>query len=118
MPDNNKQEFATILLQCEKGRVHDKASEIMREAVAAVKELGKPAKVSIEFTITPVKNNSRVVQIEAKPSAKIPEPPRAPSIFFADDEGGLHRNDPTQGELWDTNNTAATDGKTAAAGRD
>lgn len=114
MSDNNKQEFATILLQCEKGLVHDKASELMRDAVSAVKELGKTAKVNIELTITPVKNNTRVVQIEAKPTAKIPQPPRAPSIFYADDTGGLHRNDPEQREF----DYAPTDGRTAAAGRD
>lgn len=115
MSDNNdKQEFAAILLQCEKGLVHDKASELMREAVAAVKDLGKAAEVTIKLTITPVKNNTRVVQIEAKPSAKIPEPPRSPSIFFADDNGGLHRNDPTQREF----DYEPADGKSAAAGRD
>lgn len=100
MSDNeNQQEFATILLQCEKGLVHDKASELLRDAVAAVKELGKDAEVNIALKITPVKNNPRVVQIVGKPTAKIPEPARPPSIFFADDNGGLHRNDPEQREF-------------------
>ena len=45
------------------------------------------------------------------------QPPTVTKIFFADDEGGLHRNDPNQRELWDSNDTAA-DGKSAAAGRD
>lgn len=116
MPDDNieNQEFATILLQCEKGIVHDKASELMRTAVAAVKDLGKEAEVHIAMKITPVKNNPRVVQIVAKPTAKIPEPARPPSIFFADDNGGLHRNDPEQREF----DYQPSDNKSAAAGRD
>ena len=112
----NPQEFAAILLQCEKGLVHDKASELLREAVAAVKEQGKPAEINVRMKITPVKNNTGVVQIEANPTAKIPQPARKPAMFFADDEGGLHRNDPTQREF-DYAPTAA-DGKSAAASRD
>lgn len=117
MPENNsqKQEFASILLQLNKGLAHDKASEELREAVAAVKELGKPAEMVIKLKITPVKNNSSVVQIEAQTAAKIPKPPVKPAIFFADDEGGLHRNDPTQRSMFETE---PADNKTASAGKD
>lgn len=114
MPDNEKQEFAAMLVQHGKGLVHDQASELLRKATAAVKDLGKPAEINIKVKITPVKNNTRVVQVDAKATAKIPEPITPPAIFFADDDGGLHRNDPTQRELWDD----ASDSKTAAAGRD
>ncbi|MHA0288298.1 hypothetical protein ACXYX3_17835 [Mycobacterium sp. C3-094] len=118
MSDNNPpQEFASILLACEKGLVHDKASELLREAVAAVKDQGKPAEINIRMKITPVKNNTAVVQIEANPTAKIPQAPRRPAIFYTDDDGGLHRNDPTQREF-DYGTNTATDGKSAAAGRD
>lgn len=116
MSDNEKQEFAAVLLQLGKGREHDKASELLTEAVAAVKELGKPAEMTIKLRIDPMKNNSRVVQITAKAAASIPKPPNPPTIFFADDEGGLHRNDPDQREMWTSEQVA--DGKTAAAGRD
>lgn len=112
-----KQEFAAILLQVNKGLAHDKASEELRAAVAAVKELGKPAEMTVKLKITPVKNNSSVVQIEAATAVKIPKPPVKPAIFFADDEGGLHRNDPTQRSLYDPP-TEHADGKTAAAGKD
>ena len=118
MSDNNdKQEFAAILLQPGLALEHDKASKLLREATAAVKELGKPAEVNIRVRIEPVKNNSSVVQIAARATSKIPQPPTVTKIFYADDEGGLHRNDPNQRELWDTT-TDATDGKSAADARD
>src|SRR4051812_23077248 len=103
MPDNNtekQQEFAAILLQPGLALEHDKASKLLREATAAVKELGKPAVVNIQLRIEPVKNNSSVVQIAAKASSKLPPQPTVAKIFYADDEGGLHRNDPTQRPLW------------------
>lgn len=119
MPDNtDKQEFAAILLQPGLALEHDKASKLLREATAAVKELGKPAEVNIRLRIDPVKNNNSVVQIAARATAKVPQPATVAKIFFADDEGGLHRNDPNQRELWDRDNTDTTDGKSAAAGRD
>jgi hypothetical protein len=109
------QEFASILVQHGKGIAHDKASALLREAVAAVKEHGKGAEVTVKLKITPVKNNPRIVQIEAKPSANIPQPEPTPAIFFADDQGGLHRNDPEQREF---EYGTSTDNKSAAAGRD
>jgi hypothetical protein len=118
MPDNNtkkQQEFAAILLQPGLALEHDKASKLLREATAAVKELGKPAEVNIKLRIEPVKNNSSVVQIAAKATSKLPPQPTVAKIFYADDEGGLHRNDPTQRPLWEND---AADGKTAAAGPD
>ena len=112
--DQAKQEFAAILLQPGLALEHDRASKMLREATAAVKELGKAAEVNIKLRIEPVKNNNSVVQIAARATAKVPQPPTVAKIFFADDEGGLHRNDPTQREF----EYGANDGKTASAGHD
>lgn len=56
-----------------------------------------------------------MVQIAAKATSKLPPQPTVAKIFYADDEGGLHRNDPTQRPLWETE---TADSKTAAAGPD
>lgn len=117
MSDNKtepQQEFAATLLNISKGLAHDKASALLTQAVAAVKEQGKPAELTMKVKIEPVKNNSRVVQITARTDAKIPQAPIAATIFFADDQGGLHRNDPEQHEI----DYSTADGKSAAAGRD
>ncbi|GAS99882.1 uncharacterized protein RMCC_6847, partial [Mycolicibacterium canariasense] len=100
MPEQNHKpadatEFAAVLLGHDKGRAHDNASKLLREAVEAVKLTGRKASVTVKFDIAPMKNNARVVQIGDKVTATIPEDKRD-SIWFTDDEGGLHRNDPDQ----------------------
>lgn len=115
MPDNtDATEFGTVLLNHAKGRAHDEATKRLREAVAAVQQTGKDAKVVVELCIKPVPKIRNAFRIEDKVTAKIPEDPRT-SMWFADDQGGLHRNDPNQRSLYDDD---PADGKTAAAGRD
>lgn len=118
MSDNtNKTDFSVVLLQHGKGLEHDRASQMLSDAVAAAKNLGKPATVTVQLRVEPMKNNPRVVQISAKAAAKIPQATTPPALFFTDDDNNLHRNDPLQRELWDTA-AEPVDGKSAAAGRD
>nr|WP_046285128.1 hypothetical protein [Mycobacterium sp. UM_NZ2] len=111
--DSNATEFSELLLRHAKGRAHDTASKLLREAVEAVKQTGRGASVTVTFSISQLKNNPRAVVVGDKVTAKIPEE-KSDSIWFTDDEGGLHRNDPEQYEM----NYGAADGKSAAAGRD
>lgn len=112
---NDPTEFAQLLMNHAKGRAHDKASAKLNEAVEAVKRTGKGGEVSVKFSIHPVKNNDQVVRIESHVGSKVPEE-AVTSIWYADDGGTLHRNDPNQDELPYT--TTASDAKTAAAGPD
>lgn len=114
--DQQAPEFAAVLVQHAKGRAHDDATEKLRQAVEAVKRTGQSAKVTVELSIYPVKNNSSVIRMEDKVIAKIPEDPRS-SMWYPDEKGNLYRNDPAQGSFFDADQTAA-DGKSAAAGRD
>lgn len=88
-------EFASLLLGHAKGRAHTNASKLLRDAVEAVKQTGRKATVTVQFEISAMKNNPRVVQVGDKVTAKIPEE-KQDSIWFTDDDGGLHRNDPDQ----------------------
>jgi hypothetical protein len=119
MPDNTDekktpQEFASVLITHAKGRAHDEASEKLRAAVEAVKQTGKSAKVTVELVIKPIDKIPNAFKIHDKVTATIPEDPRT-SMWFADENNGLHRNDPNQGSLFDSRTTPA-DGKSAAAG--
>jgi hypothetical protein len=107
-------EFAHILINHAKGRAHDEATKLLRDAVEAVKNTGKPADVTVKLSIHPVKNNSSIVRIEDKVTSTVPKEPRS-SVWFPDDFGALHRNDPTQLEIWENDRA---DGKSAAAGKD
>ncbi|ORV82860.1 hypothetical protein AWC11_23155 [Mycobacterium interjectum] len=107
-------EFAAVLLTHAKGRAHDEATRKLREAVESVQRTGKAASVSVKLDIKPVDKIPNAFRISDTVTAKIPEDPRT-SMWFGDDHGGLHRNDPNQSELpYDT----PADGKSAAAGRD
>jgi uncharacterized FlaG/YvyC family protein len=91
-------EFATVLLTHAKGRAHDEATAKLAECVEAVQRLGKAASVTVQLSIHPVENNREVVRIQDKVSASIPAEKRS-SMWFPDDDGALHRNDPNQREL-------------------
>ncbi len=112
MADNEQAtEFAELLLTHARGRAHTTASKLLRDAVEAVRTTRRTATVTVQFSITTIKNNPAVVQVSDKVSAKIPEE-KQDSIWYTDDEGGLHRNDPYQMRM------DYSDGKTAAAGPD
>lgn len=116
---NDPTEFAQLLLTHAKGRAHDAATKLLKDAVEAVKLTGKKGEVAIKLTIHPVKNNEDVVRIEDRVTATIPEETRA-SIWYTDDDGQLHRNDPTQRSFFDADQgvNTSSDGKSAAAGKD
>ncbi len=100
--NQGQNEFAAVLMQHAKGRAHDKATELLAEAVEAVRTTGKSATVTVQLKINAVKNNDSVVAIEDKVTASIPEEKRG-SMWFTDHKGGLHRNDPTQYDLFEEN---------------
>lgn len=107
-------EFAQFLLRHAKGRAHDELSAKLNEAVEAVKRLGKGGEVALKVSISPIKGNDEVVRVETNVTSKLPKEP-VTSMWYADDDGSLHRNDPKQHPLWDDNKA---DGKSAAAGKD
>lgn len=117
MPGQEDQatEFASLLLTHAKGRAHDEASRMLREAVEAVQRTGKAASVTVKLAIKPVDKIPNAFRIQDAVTSSIPEDPRT-SMWFGDDKGGLHRNDPNQRSLYEDDEPA--DAKTAAAGKD
>lgn len=107
-PPSDPGEFASLLMQHAKGRAHDEATRLLAEAVEAVKRTGKKATVTVQLAVHPVKNNVEVVRIEDKVTSNIPDDPRS-SMWFADDDGALHRNDPNQIPMWGRDNTTETE---------
>lgn len=100
------QEFASVLVQADKGRIHGEASTRLAEVVRAVRETGKAGRIQVTLDIKPDKGSGgeRVV-IAATVTAKTPAFDPRTSIFFTDDDGGLHRTDPQQHDLFDTQET-------------
>ncbi|UOK18038.1 hypothetical protein QLQ75_gp44 [Gordonia phage Santhid] len=110
MSDSESPEFSTLLLQHAKGRAHDEATRKLAQLVTAVKETGKGGSITVQIKVVPDKKIDGVVKIEDKVTASIPFD-QSTSMWFTDDNGQLHRNDPKQAPLWDTEPSNSTAGK-------
>ncbi|MBB3040175.1 hypothetical protein [Hoyosella altamirensis] len=104
-PPAEGQDFAAVLLQHAKGRAHVEISRLMSEVIEAVTETGKPGSVAITLTFTPDKDQPNLIKIQDKVAHKKPVEPRR-SVWFADDDNSLHRNDPHQASLFGGSDTA------------
>jgi hypothetical protein len=89
-----------VLREIRKGRVVDHASEVLAEVVQAVDATKKAGSITIKLTITPEKGGGSQKTISAKVTSSKPEEDLPDAIFFSDEEGDLHRNDPEQGEMF------------------
>lgn len=89
--------FADVLRELSAGTTYDELGGKLNEVVEAVMKTRKVGELSLKLK---VRINGEVgVAIEDEIKAKIPEPSRGTTMFFADEEGNLLRRDPRQGEL-------------------
>ncbi|WP_367128283.1 hypothetical protein [Saccharothrix sp. HUAS TT1] len=99
--DEPQQEYAALLVQADKGRVHERASEQLTALLKAVRATGKGGSLTVKFDIKPDKgSDGERVTVAGSVAAKVPAPDAKTSIFFVDEDGGLHRNDPHQQSLF------------------
>jgi hypothetical protein len=100
-----KTEFATTILELDKGRVHDDGTDYLAQVVDAVCLTGKPGKVTLTITVEPQDRETfedtgvLIVSGEVKPT--IPRPTRGATIFYATGVGGgMTRQDPNVDSRW------------------
>jgi len=98
--------FSTRLLQIDKGRVEDDATNLMADAVRAVELTGKPATVTVTLKISvqdpQTFDETGAVFVEGEAKATLPRLRRSPAIFFTTGvDGQLTRTDPTRNTLFD-----------------
>lgn len=86
---------AAVLQELNRGRSHRELSDELVKLTQAVRDTGKPGSVTLTITVKPSKADG-AFEISDKISSKIPVFDRAASIFFADAEGNLTREDPRQ----------------------
>jgi hypothetical protein len=92
--DNN---FIRVLGDVRKGKCIDEMSIKMAEVIEAVKATGKAGKLTLTLDVKPVPNSGgSQVQLLDEVKGKVPVPERIATLFFADDDGYLSRNDPRQ----------------------
>lgn len=88
-----------ILRDIRKGRPVEEATMALADVVRAVDETGKEGSVTITLKIKPSKHGGPEKTLIAEVKAKKPIAEIAPAVFFSDDEGSLHRVDPSQEEM-------------------
>lgn len=90
--------FADILIGLNRGRTHDELSRAIQQLAQAVQDTRKKGSVVFTVTLTPGKADG-VLELSDNVVIKEPKHERAASLFFADDDGNLVRDDPKQQTL-------------------
>ena len=89
--------FSQTLAELRFGESEQELTAKLAELVAAVGNTHKAGKLVFELKVKPGPSGS--VQIDDVITLKKPELPKGASLFFADDNNDLQRNDPRQAML-------------------
>lgn len=89
----------TVLQHHRCGTLLTDLSEGLREATEAARREGKQAVLTLKIILKPAGKVPGALTIQDDVKVTLPKPERVESIFFADENGALHRNDPRQKEL-------------------
>lgn len=95
-PNQACNEMIKFLVPLSEGTLVPDFTNKLHEVVQGVRETGKQGSISISLKIALMKGSQRQVEVNADLKANVPEFPRPMSIYFTDDNGGLHRSDPRQ----------------------
>jgi hypothetical protein len=91
--------FSQFMIEQRRGALHAELSDVLREVVAAVQDHGKAGSLTLTIDVKPGAKGTRTLVVSDSIKTKIPQGERPSALFFADDAGNLHRDDPTQPEL-------------------
>lgn len=92
--------FLNILREHKKGAAISDVSAGIKQVCAAIQHTGKPGKVILEISLKPVSNGEiGTMALQHKVKVTLPEASQAATIFYADEDMGLIRNDPNQATL-------------------
>jgi hypothetical protein len=97
--DRPTRPFADFLREQAKGATHAELSEAMQTLVDAVLDTGKNGTIVLTIKVEPMKGDRRAVYVSDAIKIKLPEHDRDASLFFADKDNNLRRDDPGQGVL-------------------
>lgn len=93
--------FTAFLADYQRGTLNSELGEKLRDVVAEVTEHGKAGELTLRIKVKPAGANAGgQLTVAADVSTKTPQPEPEAQIFFADDRGELHRNDPHANPLF------------------
>ena len=91
--------FADVLRDLGHGQVADEAALLLTDLVQAVVTYGRQGTFSLKITVAPFKGNTGQVTVSAVASSSPPSADPIAAVFWASEDGNLHRNDPRQDAL-------------------
>ena len=92
--------FLNVMTTHKGGAMISEASAALKQVTAAIQQTGKPGKVTLTMTLKPAgkaSHGTMVFEAVVKATAPCVEPPA--SIFYADGDFNLVREDPNQTKL-------------------
>jgi hypothetical protein len=91
------QDFLAWLASQADGRTVAELSDGLAELVRRVNDTGKKGSIALTIVVEPMKQgDGRTMVVKDSINLKLPEYDRTASIYFTDEDGHLHRNDPRQ----------------------
>jgi hypothetical protein len=64
--------------------------------VKAVNETGNAGSITLSIKVARIKGSRNQIEVKGDVKSNKPSVAKAPSFYFSDEDGGLHRNDPNQ----------------------
>lgn len=98
--DGTRTPFAAVVQQLRGGGSHGELSDAMAELVQAVIATGKVG--SLQFTVKVAPNGEEAVLMHDTIKVTIPQATKATTLFFADENGALTRQNPRQMAIGDS----------------
>jgi hypothetical protein len=97
-----------ILREIRKGRVVESASQDLQEVVRNVLDTGKAGSLTLTISVKPQGKGDNAVILGVKIATGIPKIDQPEGLFFANLDGDLLRDDPTQQRMFADVNAPST----------
>lgn len=88
--------FAATLQDINNGQFADQLADDVQALVNGVRLQGRKGSLTVKLEISPRKGNVNALNLVGRRDLKLPQEEPVESVFFADDTGNLHRDDPRQ----------------------
>lgn len=86
-------DFQDILTDLDEGHVHEELTRVLRDVVVGVRDAQQTGEVTLKLKIVP---EGRQFIVNAAVTSKIPTRKPGITMFFADENGELRKDDPKQ----------------------
>lgn len=93
--------FTAYLVTTDGGRTHAELTSQMHELIEAVLRTGKVGQLTLVIKVSPEDVENRRLSIVETIISKLPQRAAKKSVFWADDDNNLVRNDPSQLQFGD-----------------